>query len=390
VVRTAALVAAAGCTSDGAAGPAIRPRVAVFAVLNPARAEQVVLVEQTGRRPVSVDPEAGASALLDPIVASGGTPLRDAQVVLHDARGDSVVAVEDAVSRGDGRGQGVYRFANRAGTGALAILPGATYELRVTTALGTARATTTVPAAATLVADSANRTVQLGQTLTIPPRAGAAAALLVTSDSPDAEQAVVDDPTVALYGARDCPTLGERVQAGEPTVCFRLTYPGFTQQLSVAAVDSNYRSYLRARRDPFGTADETNSIVGGVGVFGSVVPRLIRRISVVTPFARPIEGRWVSDAAPDPLPTTLTLYSLFGVQAPSGVALAVSGNHRDRAGELRGGVLGSLSDSTLSLVVLPGMRASATGAALELRFDGQTLRALAADRATVLAVYRRR
>jgi len=56
--------------------------------------------------------------------------------------------------------------------------------------------------------------------------------------------------------------------------------PGTTSQLVVSAVDDNYYDYYRRGSDPFSGGGIESHLVGGIGVFGSIVP-IVRSTVIV-------------------------------------------------------------------------------------------------------------
>ena len=49
------------------------------------------------------------------------------------------------------------------------------------------------------------------------------------------------------------------------------SFPGFRQDVLVAAVDSNFYDYYRTNNDPFTGAGIISRLTGGLGLFGSLV-----------------------------------------------------------------------------------------------------------------------
>lgn len=348
------LLALASCEYGAGVAPAARPRISVHAVLNAGAAEQVLLVERTlveGRHCASALADAGGAGELspcsldrdDPIVGAGGEPLSGSEVVVYGPAGDSAVAVEDVARRGDGKGAGVYRFVNGAidasrplGEGAsLDVVPGRTYRLRVTTSLGTATAHTLIPTAAVAPSEPTLAfNVERGDVVRRGPVAATgAAAYLAVLDAPVGQRLrfLFEKPValVAFSGsilATDGtdPKFGRRLQSN--------LAPGLRMEARTSALDSNYVRALRAGsgEDPFSSENPGNSIEGGVGVFGSLVPLSALRLDVVSFIDEPIEGRYVIVDGPPAAPRELRIFSyrgaLSGSFAPSdGSASALFG-----------------------------------------------------------------
>jgi hypothetical protein len=344
-----ALLLLASCEYGAGVAPTAKPRIAVHAVLNPGAAEEVLLVERTlvnGRHCASPLGEPGAGGELapcatdveDPIVAAGGEPISDAEVVVYGPAGDSAVAVEDLARRGDGKGAGVYRFTNATldpsppmgARASLAVVPGATYRLRVTTSLGTASARTTVPSAS-VVATTTTVTfnVERGDFVRRSAiGAGGAAGYLAVLDAAAGRARRLYDLPVSLQAS------GSALIAGgfaDPQTDQRLVVgltPGRPSEGRVSGLDKNYVRALRAGsdEDPFSSENPGSSIEGGVGLFGSLVTVSLMRLDVVSFVDEPIEGRYVIVEGPATAPGEMRIYSyraaLSGSFSPSDHATA--------------------------------------------------------------------
>lgn len=348
------LVALGSCEYGAGLAPSATPRIVVHAVLNAGASEEVVLVEQTlvdGRQcvPALFGPDVGGEVATctldpdDPIVSSGGEPISNAEVVVYGPAGDSALAVEDVELRGDGKGAGVYRFTNAAlgpplprGAGAaLAVVPGATYRLRVTTPLGTATARTTIPDAP-IVSPSATVTfnVERGDVArSSAVAAEGAAAYLAVLDGPlgTRPRRLFDAPPALLAFAGSL--FAGDVNSSRPEARLQASLlPGLASEARVSAVDTNFARSLRAgsEEDPFSSENPGNSIEGGVGVFGSLVPTTLIRLEVVSYVDEPIEGRYVITDGPTRAPRELRIFSYRGnlsgsFAGASGAATALFG-----------------------------------------------------------------
>jgi hypothetical protein len=311
-VAAGALVAAvaAGCAFDTIALPAGTPAVVVHGVLIPGVVDQVILLERSlGGAPL---PPRTAGDSLDPIVADGGTPIRQARVVVTDAvRGDSVVLVEDRTWRPDGKGSGVYRFRSWMPlvpapdpVPAFLLTPGRRYTLRVRTAEGeVVTGSTTIPQAPGGVSGGIPRqfdrdrdSLFLGW-----PAVPQAARYAVRIESPAGPfQAFVDSLEYLVAG-----TLAHAQVAGRP----RVFWPGFRQRLTVSAVDANLFDYARSGSDPVSQRGLLQALVGGYGVFGSQVAVRERTVDVIGEGGAPPAGSWtVEGAAPAGVPAQLRLW----------------------------------------------------------------------------------
>lgn len=280
------------CAFDKIALPPGASLVVVHGVLNPGVVDQVVLVERalSGTAPTLRAPYDS----IDPIVSNGGTPVRDARVVVRGPKGDSVTLREDRLLRADDRGAGVYRFANVTGAPApgdpvprFIVQPGASYQLRVTTPTGdVVTGATTVPVAPGLIATTTPRqfdrdrdSVFLGW-----PAVARAARFEVRVESPSGPYvAFVDSLEYLLAGSLVLPDA-----TGRP----RTFWPGFRQVITVSAVDSNYFDYYRSGSDPISSRGLLLHLNGGVGVFGSMARVRERVVDVVGTAGEAPAGRW--------------------------------------------------------------------------------------------------
>jgi hypothetical protein len=324
-----AAILVAGCQFDGMTAPPIVPRTVVHAVLNPQATEQLILVQQTRQERAGTLSRFDAS---DPVAGAGGLPIRGARVVIHGPGSDSVVAVEDAAGREDGKGAGVYRVRSRtrvdageAGPGVLRLLPGAEYRIVVETLLGTVRGSTRVPA----FGHPTKRRQRFNldrDTLRLDQRP-VAGGLLLRHAVPGVSQR--DLLTASMNTSLLAPSAGVT-----PSWAFafrrREITPGSTQTFVVTAVDSNYYRYFAADADPFGDDTRGNSLVGGVGLFGSVVTLVDVDLDLVADRNHPIEGDWSAGAAGPTLPTTLQLYDSpnFPLVTAAATGTAFSGSAR--------------------------------------------------------------
>jgi hypothetical protein len=285
---------ASACQFDSVTVPQGQERPVVHSILNPWVHEEVVLVERTltGRVTVREDDRYNRN---DPIVSGGGVPIRNARVVLYNAANDSVVAVEDVNIREDRLGAGVYRFLNPASPSApgtsplprLAIRPGGTYRLRVTTPAGeVVTAQTVVPLVPPFAPPTGTRffnrdvdtlhlfwdAVQRSQRY------------LVRIESPWGPMFLFTDQLEARLAG----TLRNVFQTNIPSVFL----PGFRSTVSVAAVDASYFDYYRSASDPFTGTGLINRMEGGVGVFGAVSELYSYRLLVTATVNDPIEGAY--------------------------------------------------------------------------------------------------
>jgi hypothetical protein len=344
-------------------------QVVVHAVLDPQPATQVVLVEEllTGRVQVREEtPDA-----TDPVVSGGGVPISGARVVITASSGDSAVAVEDVLTRGDGKGAGVYRFRNALKTAGqpdrLLISPGERYDLRVETTDGVVvSGSTIVPnISPTLLNPSArpfNRdTDSLFLQWSAVPQAHRYA---IRMDAPRGPLTVFVDSLEYLVSG----TLRNFFAEGLPTVFV----PGFRQTISVGAVDENYYDYFRSQNNPLTGSGLIDHLQGGRGVFGSYVMMRGQTVNVIANRDEPIEGgygRFAGSAGTTPLGFTLYIES-----GTSTATRQVSGNWTATFAQGTRGLIGTIDpQARLTLAMLRGQFANDTVDVLELKWDGLAL-----------------
>ena len=394
------------CEYDAGLAPPIKPRLVVHAVLNPLAAEQVILVEQTravgdGGNGGGVGlPDEFAGDSLEPIRSRGGLPISGASVVLFGPDGDSAVAAEDAATRPDGAGAGVYRVGNSTlGAAGIAIRSGSTYRLRVRAELGTATGETTVPGGPPFARpDTCTSRLDVWAATsgyTAPTAVSPGTSVYVArTDAHDGAAMffTAGPPRITISGA------GPRVfvQSTGPQGSTRLRAiawalpPGFRQTISVAAVDTNFRNYYGDLiEDPFGSDTRASSIRGGVGLFGSAVLLGARTIELFSSAEETIVGRYALEGLNPGLPERIDLY----VNAPWGSTpddslRAFSGRFQYADGRA-GGITGSVLSSSVSLTLHDGRTAPALRRPLlalgGASFDGQRIRAFVGAQEVVYA-----
>ncbi|MGZ8415184.1 MAG: hypothetical protein ACXW05_20840 [Gemmatirosa sp.] len=349
-------------------------RTVVHAVLNPAAADQYVLVERTltGRIAAGGD-TLGSGA--DPIVSGGGVPVHGARVEVRDASGASVIATETQIvppGTTRARGTGVYRFANlvfppngsfgqpRAG---LRIVPGAELTLRVDGVDGGAvTGSTRVPGVATTaIAPRAQTALLVRDVDTLRLRwdpAPGARSYLVRIESPyGAFFLFTDSAAVQLTG--DLRNLfAERLP--------RVFQAGFTQWVSVAAIDTNFFDYYRSGNSPFTGSGLINRLNGGIGVFGAYVPMLSVAVTVRATPRDPFDARYFANG-----PQGREQLRLW-VDARSGALAEITGAYRLPTEE-QYGILGTLDGTRLRLRAVESGDARVANRVIEGEVRGDTL-----------------
>jgi len=364
---SATLLLLAGCEFGRAVVPEGRDQLVVHGVLNPGIGDQLILVERalTGR--VAVNGASVPYDSLDPVVSNGGVPVSGARVVVYGPSGDSAVAEELRTVRTDGRGAGAYRLrhvpanvAKPAGGAFITLVPGSSYDLRVSAGDQTVTGRTTIPGSQPrneIVVQPFDRdrdSVFIGWT-----EVPLAARYAVHVASPrGAFQLFVDDFEYLMSG-----TLANTSQVGLP----RVFIPGFLQTVLVAAVDSNYHDYYRSGSDRFTGRGLLTRLQGGTGLFGSYV--LLRTIRFDVGASRPgiVDGVYrLESPAGAGIPSSIRIYSEHN---PEGPITRVSGYYTGSfAGTERLGMLGDFVTDQVKLALLRGQSARDTALVIEGQF----------------------
>jgi len=382
VITLSLVLGASACEFDKAAVPATTPRLVIHAVLNPLVGEYRVLVEELATGQIELPDRAGTDSL-DPIVSGGGIPVRDAIVRIQGPL-TTATGVEDASVRSDGKGQGVYRFLNRVPPAfpppapqcpsCLPVVRGQRYALTVEWRGQTVRGFTTIPVPDRLVVrdfglQPFNR--DRDSLVLVFPTAQLTKRFALRATTPYGP--------FLLFSDRD----SLRVQGALRNIFARdLPYvfvPGFRQEISTAAVDTNYFDYYRSSNNPFTGTGLINHLDGAVGLFGSIVPLDVRRLDVSADQDEAIEGRYVAENGSE----TIELY--LGDELGSD-RRQVTGSIR--TGAARRGFTGTASGGgVLSLAVLRGDYANDTLYVFSGRAVGDILTGSPPD--TPVVTYRR-
>ena len=352
-VRAAAMLAmiaaVAGCEFDERVVAPTASRVIVHSVLNPFASDYKVLVEEllTGR--VDVDPDIPFREF-DPIGTGSGVPIGDARVVIYNESGDSAVALEDVLVT---RSTGMYRFQNSADAAesSLLLVPGATYRLKVTTPAGdVVTGTTTIPSAFAESGVAVGPFNRETDTLNLEwQSAEKERTYLIRVNSPRGPYHMfTDSQTIRLPGS-----LRDFFADNLPPVFVA----GFDQILQVSAIDTNFYDYYRSSNNPFSGTGLINRLVGGTGLFGSLVPLKTITVNTFAPQDQPVEGEYTADVGfASNTPNRLSLY----IETRRGALAQLSGNYDRQASVEGGGVLGFMNGSSVSLAFLRENLASDT------------------------------
>lgn len=364
LVALLAVAFVAGCKFNEITIPQTEPAVVVHAVLNPSTLTQVVLIERTltGAQPV----QDSVFNPADPIRSDGGIPVSGASVVIIDATGREFPGTEDTVN-GDTRGTGVYRINLSA-----PLRAGARYSLRIrTTQNEVVTADTRIPLPVTTSTGALTRNFNRDHdTLNIQWNAvEAARTYAVRVESPFGPYFLFTDSTgLRLVGdARNI--FANNLE--------HLFIPGFRQDVTVAAVDSNFYDYYRTNNDPFTGAGIISRIRGGLGIFGALFPLTSGTLSVLADQTEPIEGRFrASPATSDPQRiATMNLY-VESHSTRSDLPDFLSGRYTNAGnGAITNGIVGEMSGSNVTLVFVTNQLAHDTLDVFngDLSTDGRTL-----------------
>jgi hypothetical protein len=317
-------------------------------VLSASAPTQVVLLERT--RNGSVALVAPSFDLGDPIGSDAGIAEEGAIVGLTTPGGQTLVAVEDRVVRGDGTGGGIYRFALSGD----ALERNGTYHLSVRTTRGEVlTAETSVPGGVAAAVAEPRVFDRAGDTVVIEwPASAGARSYFVRIETPFGPRSFFTDSTrLRLTGE-----LRNIEVDGLP----RVFIPGFPQAVTVSAVDSNYYDWYRTHNDALSGTGLVNRVHGGLGVFGSLVRLRFEDFRVVAPQPEPAAGmfRFVGTAAEQASTPYLSLELYVESRAArADQADALSGRYQKRprlgdTGCLVCGLLGAVQNGRIQLALL--------------------------------------
>jgi hypothetical protein len=261
---TAGLIAmiAAGCTIPEDPLPPGAKRIVVHAVLDLGADTQFVQITYSD--------SAGYSS----------RPVDGAQVVITAPNGVEMTAVEDT-----GRYHApVYRY--RPSAFGVTLTPGATYTLRIHPLKGAdVTGSTTVPQAAPVALPASAEPFAWNlDTLRLdwPPVTGAqsyqvrVAVPFTMYAFPQQQPDTVFQATYVSFSTHGVSLAGNARQLLDDDYVFQ---PRQEARVLVLAVDANFYDYYRVLSDPFVGAAPSH-LTGAVGVFGSIVPIVARKLAV--------------------------------------------------------------------------------------------------------------
>jgi hypothetical protein len=353
------------CELEEVAIPRTETRVALHGVLSATATNQAMLIERTRTGAV-------ASFDLDDPVLSAPLAESNALVELTTPTGQVVQAVEDKdLPENKGQGSGIYRFP----IDGSALVRGGTYRIRVQTSTGgVLTAETIVPdGIAEAVATPATFDRSRDTIVVQWPVSQGARSYFVRIETPYGPRSFFTDSThIRLAGD---------LRNTDDTALPRVFIPGFPQQVTVSAVDSNYYDWYRTHNARLTGSGTINRIEGGIGVFGSLVRLRYLDLRVVTPQAEPVAGVYDFDGTAFDRSVTPNLrieLHLESSAARGDQADAVSGRYDRRPFlGLRGcvtcGLLGTVKDGRVEFAMLRDWFASDTADVFTGEIRGDTI-----------------
>lgn len=350
-----ALAALSACEIEKAAIPGTAPQLALHGVLSPSVPSQVVILERTRHGAVEIF---APSFELYPMAHDEGIAETGASMTITAPDGTRHFATEDRFTRGDGLGQGIYRF-QLPGS---ALERGKTYRLSVRASSGELlEASTTVPGGDPAMTAEPRTFDRARDTVVVEwPASPGARAYWVRIETPYGPRIFFTDSTRLRF-------TGELRNVDDEALN-RVFIPGFQQALTVSAVDSNFYDWYRSANDVFSGSGLIDRVAGGLGVFGGLVRLRFTSFHVVAPQPEPFAGTYALVGSPQELESApflgMDLY-LESRAARGDQADAVSGRIRVRGrfgytGCLTCGVLGTTRGSQVKLSILQGWFASDT------------------------------
>jgi uncharacterized protein DUF4249 len=371
------LAAVAGCDLGTIEIPSRPSQLVVHGVLNATAPTQTVLLERTLTGEIYA-PNVFDVLSVEPILTDGGVPERTArlQLVLPDGRILTAIELADcppptlpslctwsSPRPSENHGAGYYVF-NLDGS---QLVPGATYSLHIRTKNNEiVSAETTFPAAlpstvSTAVAYQRDTSLKLSWP-SYPP----SAAYQLRVETPYGVWSAVTDSTEA--------SLSGSLRSVNVENLPHVFIPGFTQALTISAVDANLYDYYRTSTNSATGTGIISRVHGALGVFGSMVTVSRRMLTVTAPLTRSIEGTY--DADPGSLgylygPPSLTLY-VESASARSGQADVVSASTM-LGPTARGTAIGTLNGNRLSLVLLGGPSVADTSEIITAEIRGDSI-----------------
>ena len=358
-----------GCEFEKVGIPRTDSRIALHSVLSASAPTQVVLLERTRNGSVLI--LSPPFDLGDPVMSDEGIAEPNASVRMVTPAGDTLTAVEDNITRGDGKGRGIYRFFVDGG----ALVRGATYRLVVRTSRGEQlNAETSLPEGTPDMVrdvrtfDRASDVVELSW-----PAVAGARTYFVRIESPWGPRSFFTDSTLIR--------LAGDLRNVDVEALPRMFIPGFPQGVTVSAVDSNYYDWYRSQNNALTGTGLINRVQGGFGLFGSLVRLHLEEFEVVEPQTEPAEGFF--DFGGTAQERSNTSYLGFQLYIESRAARgdqgdALSGRYFVRprfgyTGCLTCGLLGTVKDGRVELALLRDWTAHDTVETFRGELRGDTI-----------------
>ena len=366
-VTLGALFLVSACTIEEVAIPRTDAKVALHAVLSATAPAQVMLLERT--RSGAVNLVAPPFELENPFVNDAGIAEPGALATLVTPSGQTIVGSEDLTPGGSGAG--IYRFQ----------LPGellernAPYQLTVITTKGERlTAETSVPNGVAAAYRDLQTFDRGGDALHLEwARGPGARAYMVRVETPFGPRTFfTQDTTVRLAGD---------LRNADISSLPHVFIPGFPQAVTVSAVDSNFYDWFRTHNDELSGTGLINRVVGGLGVFGSLVRLKFDSLDVVAAQTDPVSG--IFDFIGTPAEQASAPYLQLDVYVESKAARSdqrdvLSGRYarQVRLGDVGCsvcGLLGTRKGTNVQLVFLTDWFASDTAEILDGELRGDTI-----------------
>jgi hypothetical protein len=356
------------CEYDKTAIPRTTPQLALHGVLSASAVDQVVLLERTNSGRVQLN--FPAFDLEDAMGSDSGIAETGALMTLTLPGGGTLVAQEDNHGK-PGQGEGVYRF----GIIGPVLKRNETYRLTVITTRGEQlTAETSVPDGTAAMAPTLGTLNRAVEALTLDwPASPTARSYYVWVEGPYGPMRFFTESThVQLPGLMRNTT---------PNNLPHVFFPGFTQAVTVSAVDSNFYDWFRTFNNLLTSEGLINRVSGGLGVFGSLVRLRFDSLQVTAPQTQPVEGHFELDQST--IPALASRYLSFDVYIESpaarrGQSDALSGRYRPRPRiDYHGcplcGLLGTARNGSIELVLLNNWSAADTVEVFDGTLEGDTL-----------------
>lgn len=362
----ALLLLLSACEIEKIVVPRTEARLAMHSVLSATTSTQVVLLERT--RNGSVDMIAPSFELDDPFGSDDGIAERGATISLTTPAGETLYASEE---RSEASSGGIYRFA----LPGVALERSGSYQLTVVTRQGEVLTAETSVPGGVAAATPATRTFDRAsdEVLIEWPAAPGARSYFVRIETPWGPRSFfTEDTHLRLTGA---------LRNVDIAALPRVFIPGFSQTVTVSAVDSNYYDWFRTHNDAFSGTGLINRVQGGLGVFGSLVRLHFEEFRVVAPQSEPESGTFHFVGSPvEQISTPYLRLDLYveSRSARGDQADALSGQYEKRPGAgqtgcLVCGLLGTSQDGRIRLAFLRDWFASDTVEVLTGEIHGDTI-----------------